>query len=209
MTQKFFNYKFSEYKDEDNFYVNDTNLECFNVIINPLFDQNIFLFGPIKSGKSHLANIWKEKNDAIFYNDNFDQIIQIKKNLVIDDIFQVLSEESIFHLINHCKLFNLKILVTSSVQLNKNNFMLQDVYSRLRSFYHTIIYNPDDDMCKIIMTKLFHEKQIIIKNIEIFDYILNRVSRTYEDIFSLVQKLDKLSLEKKRELTIPLIREIL
>ena len=197
MAQNFFNYKFSENKDEDNFYVNNTNLESFNVIINPLFDQNIFLFGPIKSGKSHLANIWKEKNDAIFYNDNFDRIIQIKKNLVIDNIFKVLSEELIFHLINHCKSFNLKILITSAVQLNKYNFRLQDVYSRLRSFYHTKIYNPDDDMCKIIMTKLFHEKQIIIKNIEIFDYILNRASRTYEDIYSLVQKLDKLSLEKK------------
>ena len=64
-------------------------------------------------------------------------------------------------------------------------------------------------MCKMLMTKLFSEKQIIIKNKEIFDYIFNRVNRTYADIYFLVEKLDKLSLEKKRQLTIPLIREII
>ena len=64
-------------------------------------------------------------------------------------------------------------------------------------------------MCKILMTKLFFEKQIIIRNKDIFDFIINRVSRTYQDIYLLVQKIDKLSLQKKRQLTIPLIKEIL
>jgi chromosomal replication initiation ATPase DnaA len=68
---------------------------------------------------------------------------------------------------------------------------------------------PNDEMCKMYMTKLFLEKQIIIKNKEIFDYIFNRVNRTYINIYSVVEKIDNLSLEKKRQLTIPLIREIL
>ena len=59
------------------------------------------------------------------------------------------------------------------------------------------------------MVKLFSDKQIIIKNKEIFDFIFNRVSRTYLDIFIFVEKLDRLSLEKKRQLTIPLIKEII
>ena len=67
----------------------------------------------------------------------------------------------------------------------------------------------DEEMCKIILTKFFYEKQIIVKNKEIFDYIFVRANRTYYDIYLLVEKIDKLSLEKKRELTIPLIKEIL
>ena len=59
------------------------------------------------------------------------------------------------------------------------------------------------------MTKLFSDKQIIIKNKEIFDYIFTRLSRTYLDIYMFVEKLDRLSLEKKRQLTIPLIKEII
>ena len=64
-------------------------------------------------------------------------------------------------------------------------------------------------MCKMFMVKLFSDKQIIIKNKEIFDFIFNRVTRTYLDIYIFVEKLDRLSLEKKRQLTIPLIKEII
>ena len=64
-------------------------------------------------------------------------------------------------------------------------------------------------MCKMLMTKLFSDKQIIIKNKEIFDFIFNRVNRTYNDIYKFIEKIDSLSLEKKRQLTIPLIKEIL
>ena len=38
-------------------------------------------------------------------------------------------------------------------------------------------------MCKIIMTKLFYEKQIIVKNKDIFDFILNRITRTYKNLY--------------------------
>ena len=64
-------------------------------------------------------------------------------------------------------------------------------------------------MIKIILTKLLLEKQFIIKNPEIFEFLVKRVERSYQSIYNLVDKLDKLSLEKKRQLTIPLIKEIL
>ena len=64
-------------------------------------------------------------------------------------------------------------------------------------------------MIKIILTKLLIEKQFIIKNPEIFEFLVNRIERSYQSIYNLVDKLDKLSLEKKRQLTIPLIKEIL
>ena len=207
--QNFFNYKFSKKNDDDNFFVNFTNQNAYSIIINKIFEQNIFLLGPIKSGKSALLNIWKQKNNAIIFSNNFNQIINSKKNIAIDNILEQNSEEEIFHIINHCKLFNLKILGTSSIELDSCQYKLNDLFSRLRSFYYIKINHPDDEMCKILLTKLFYEKQIIVKNIEIFDYIFNRVSRTYNDIYLLVDKIDKLSLQKKRQLTIPLIKEIL
>jgi len=207
--QQYFNYQFIENKDEDNYFVNHTNREAFDVISDKNFDQNIFLFAPKKSGKSHLINIWKEKNNALIFYKNFSKIIKSNNNIAVDDTLLYISEEELFHIINHCKLFNLKIFLTSSVDLNNLNFKLKDLYSRLRSFYYLKINKPDDEMCKMYMTKLFLEKQIIIKNKEIFDYIFNRVNRTYINIYSVVEKIDNLSLEKKRQLTIPLIREIL
>ena len=208
--QTSFNYHLTENKDKENFFVNNTNKIAYNIIINNSFEQNLILYGESKSGKSHLINIWKKLNNAILFdNNNFDKIINKKNNVAIDDLTLISSEEEIFHIINHCKIFNLKLLVTSTISISNYNFKLLDLKSRLNSFYSIKINPPDDEMCKIILTKLFHEKQIIIKNNEIFDFILNRINRTYNDLYIFVKKIDKLSLEKKRQLTIPLIKEII
>jgi chromosomal replication initiation ATPase DnaA len=207
--QKIFNYNFSSKIDHENYFVNQTNQKAYNLTILEKFNQNIFLFGPKKSGKSHLASLWKDKNNAIQYNDNFSQIIESNKNVVIDDVLGKSSDENLFHLINHCKLNYLKIYFVSSVDIKSYDFKFIDLYSRLREFIYLEINPPDDEMCKMLMIKLFSDKQIIIKNKEIFDFILNRLNRTYFDIFFFVEKLDRLSLEKKRQLTIPLIKEII
>ena len=77
------------------------------------------------------------------------------------------------------------------------------------TFHFIKIKKPDDNLIMNLLIKLLFDKQIIINNPEIFSFILKRIRRTYEDIYLLVEKIDKLSLEKKRELTIPLIRELL
>ena len=208
--QTSFNYHLTENKDKENFFVNTTNKIAYNIIINNSFEQNLILYGENKSGKSHLINIWMKLNNAILFdNNNFDKIINKKNNVAIDDLISISSEEEIFHIINHCKIFNLKLLVTSTVSISNYNFKLLDLKSRLNSFYSIKINSPDDEMCKMLMIKLFSNKQIIIKNNEIFDYIFKRIDRTYSDIYYLVEKIDKLSLEKKRQLTIPLIKEII
>ena len=207
--QKIFNYQFSSKNIYENYFVNKTNQKAYDLTILDNFNQNIFLFGPKKSGKSHLASLWKEKNNAISYNNNFSKIIETKKNIVIDDSLGKSSDENLFHLINHCKLNNLKIYFVSSLDLNTYDFKFRDLYSRLREFMYLEIKAPDDEMCKMLMVKLFSDKQIIIKNEEIFDFIFKRLNRTYLDIYIFVDKLDKLSLEKKRQLTIPLIKEII
>jgi len=207
--QKVFNYQFSSKNNYENYFVNHTNQKAYDLTILEEFNQNIFLFGPKKSGKSHLVSIWKNKNNAISYKNNFTEIIEAKKNIVIDDYLGISSEENLFHLINHCKLHKLKIYFASSLDINTYDFKFKDLYSRLREFFYLEIKSPDDEMCKMLMVKLFSDKQIIIKNNEIFDFIFKRLDRTYFDIYFFVEKLDKLSLEKKRQLTIPLIKEII
>ena len=207
--QKIFNFQFSSKNKYENYFVNHTNQKAYDLTILDNFNQNIFLYGPKKSGKSYLANLWKNKNNAIQYNNNFSTIIETKKNIFIDDVLGKTSDENIFHLINHCKLNNLKMYFVSSININAYDFKFRDLQSRLREFIYLEIKSPDDEMCKMLMVKLFSDKQIIIKNEEIFDFIFKRLNRTYFDIYIFVEKLDRLSLEKKRQLTIPLIKEII
>ena len=120
-----------------------------------------------------------------------------------------MNEEYLFHLINHCYINNLKILVTSEVSTSEYQFQLVDLLSRLKSFYFIEIFDPDDELIYNLLIKLLYDRQIKINNKEIFSYIIKRINRTYIDIYSFIDKIDKLSLSKKRQITIPLIRELL
>ena len=205
--QKIINYTFKDNISELNFFVNKTNFHAFNSLINQQSAFS-FLYGPKKSGKSFLAHIWKNKYNANILSNNFEDLIKKKNDILIDD-FHSFDQEIIFHLVNYCILNNLKILITSPYKINDINFKFNDLPSRLKTFSILEINNPDDEMLLTYLTKLLVDKQFIVNSNDIFEYILRRVDRTYDGIYDIVSKLDVLSLEKKRQLTIPLIKEIL
>ena len=205
--QRSFHYQFDDKLNEVNFFVNDTNSYAFKGLIDKSH-FNSFLYGPKKSGKSFLGEIWLKRYSAIKFDKNFEAVIREKKNVLIDD-FTSFDQEKIFHIINNCTLNNLKILIISSRRINEIKFKFNDLSSRLKTFNNFEINQPNDEMLITILTKLLIDKQFIISSNEIFEYILRRVDRTYISIHDVVDKLDILSLEKKRQLTIPLIKEIL
>ena len=209
MEQKYFNYHLKTHLSIDDYFIGDSNKNSYDCLINNNFSKNFFLNGPSKSGKSHLGLIWKKKFHAISYNDNLNQILDKKSNVLVDNFFKNINEEEIFHIINHCSLNNLNILIISNLSLFDYPFELKDLSSRLKTFINIKINLPDDQLLINLMIKLFNDKQIIIKNPEIFNYIIKRIDRSYEKIFDLIDKIDKLLFEKNKQLTIPLIKELI
>ena len=206
--QKSVSYKFNDSNDNElNFFVNKTNFYAFNALINN-DTKFCFLYGPKKSGKSYLSNIWLKKNNAIEYKNNYKDILNLHNNILIDNLI-FYDQEKIFHIVNNCILNNSKILITSDIKINSIDFKFNDLSSRLKTFSNLEINQPNDEMLLAVLTKLLIDKQFIIKSNEIFEYILRRVDRSYQGINEIVKKLDIISLEKKRQLTIPLIKEIM
>ena len=209
MEQSFFNYNLRPNFSLNDFFVGSANIEAYNLLINTKKINNLFLVGPPKSGKTHLSFIWQKKFNGIIYNNNINQILENKSDVIIDNIFNNINEEEIFHIINHCSSVNCRILVTSNIRLNEFTFQLKDLSSRLKTFMNVNINLPDDELLVNLMTKLFHDKQIIVKNPEIFHYIIKRVDRSYEKIFHLIDKIDNLLMKKNKQLTIPIIKELI
>ena len=209
--QKIFNFKIKQNFDNDDFFVSKSNELAHKVLLNlnkP--EKYIHLKGPLKSGKTHLGLLWKRIHNAIVFNyNNYDQIMSQKKNVFIDNFTYGIDEEKLFYLINHCYNNNLKILITSELSLLDYQFKLNDLLSRLKSFYFIEILNPDDELIINLLVKLLYDRQIKINNDEIFSFIIKRINRTYLDIYNFVDKVDKLSLSQKRQITIPLIKELL
>ena len=209
MEQSFFNYNLRPNFSINDYFVGKSNIEAYNLLINNKNIDHLFLVGPSKSGKTHLAFIWQKKFNAIIYDNNIKQILENTSNVIVDNIFDNINEEEIFHIINHCSSVNSKILVTSNIKLNEYTFQLKDLSSRLKTFININIDLPNDELLINLMTKLFHDKQIIVKNPEIFHYIIKRVHRSYDKIFHLIDKIDNLLMKKNKQLTIPIIKELI
>ena len=210
MRQNYFNYILNPNLTYEYYFVGNANKQAYDFLITANNTNNkFFLYGPNKSGKTHLGLIWTKKNNAIIYNNDLQEMLDLKKNIFIDNVFNNIDEENIFHLLNHCYLNNLGILITSNKFLNQYNFKFPDLSSRLKSLMNLQINLPDDELLVNLMVKLFNDKQIIVKNDEIFNFIIKRAQRSFEKIYILIEKIDNLSLEKNKQLTIPLIKEIL
>mgnify|MGYP000212208644 FL=1 len=101
--QIFFDFKTNSLLDINSFFVNRTNEKAFSLITNGNFFENIILVGPRKSGKSHLANIWRNNKKALIFKNNIDEIISKNNNVLIENLFYDLDEEKIFYLIQLLK----------------------------------------------------------------------------------------------------------
>ena len=204
------------YSEED-FIISNSNNMAYEVLNN--WGEHIFavsIYGSKNSGKTHLAHIWAKNNNAriisysLLNNDNPANLFCGNTGLVVENIenLEQHQEEALFHLLNYCKNEQKKLVLTSNIALNHIKFTLKDLKSRLNSIPAAAIEQPDDELLRVLLIKIFSDRQIRIDT-KVIDYILKNTERSFANINSLVKKIDSKSLLEKRNITLPFIREIL
>ena len=197
------------------FYVSKSNAHVFNLINNWSSQNEKFLniIGEKFCGKSHLINIFLEKNKGLRINSNelnnhFLKKIKFYKNIILEDLTLKINEKLFYSLINIVEAENKHLIVTSDVSIVNLNFKLSDLKSRSKNFTLTSIENPDDDLIFALVLKNLSDRQISI-NKKLIDYIIKRIDRSYSNISDFVYKIDQLSLKKKRSIDFGIIKEAL
>ena len=166
--------------------------------------------GPLGSGKSHLAQVLKtlSHGDIIeakdISNKNIDQLSE-KKCLIIENLESYTSETLLFHLYNMLLENKNNLMLTSKLNMSQINFELPDLKSRLLSMPQVNIGFPDDRLLKNLLIKQFLDKGILVE-MDVIDYLIKRIDRSFEAISKLVAKIDFKSLEKAKKITIPFIK---
>ena len=166
--------------------------------------------GPLGSGKSHLAQVLKtlSHGDIIeakdISNKNIDQLSE-KKCLIIENLESLTSETLLFHLYNMLLENKNNLMLTSKFNVSQINFELPDLKSRLLSMPQVSIGLPDDRLLKNLLIKQFLDKGILVE-MDVIDYLIKRIDRSFEAISKLVAKIDFKSLEKAKKITIPFIK---
>ena len=197
------------------FYVSKSNAHVFNLINNWSSQNEKFLniIGEKFCGKSHLINIFLEKNKGLRINsdqlnNHFLKKIRFYKNIILEDLTLMINEKLFYSLINIVEAENKHLIVTSDVSIVNLNFKLSDLKSRSKNFTLTSIENPDDDLIFALVLKNLSDRQISI-NKKLIDYIIKRIDRSYSNISDFVYKIDQLSLKKKRSIDFRIIKEAL
>ena len=197
------------------FYVSRSNAHVYNLINNWSIRNEKFLniIGEKFCGKSHLINIFLEKNKGLKImsdelSNNFLKDVKLYQNIILEDLTSNVNEKLFYSLINIIEAENKNLLVTSEVSIVNLNFKLSDLKSRSRNFTLTSIENPDDDLMFALILKNLSDRQISIDK-KLIDYIINRIHRSYSNISDFIYKIDQLSLKKKKSIDFKIIKEAL
>ena len=200
----------------DDFFVSKSNYFAYNLILNwPRWEKNIInLNGDNFCGKTHLTKIFIKKFkafkiDAKNLSDDKIKEFKIHQNFVLENFDQnSVNEKLIYSLINIVEQDNKYLIINSRKALNKYSFKLNDLNSRLKNCLNAKIELPDDSLMFAIILKNFSDRQIFTDK-KIINYVIKNIDRSYSKICEFIYKVDQVSLQKQKPVTIKIIKEAL
>jgi len=215
LDQLLLNFKFRKNYDKNDFFVSSSNFYAFSLIESwPNWEKNIInICGERYCGKTHLAEIFLKKNKGKLINLKTENIknlndLRLFENIVIDNFDKNIDENYIFTLFNFVDQNNKYLLINSEKPINEINFDLADLNSRAKNCLIAKIDKPDDELIKVLLSKSFSDRQIIINN-KLIDFIAKRIARSYGKIFEFIYKIDEMSLKKKKSIDLKIIKNVL
>ena len=216
MNQLIFKFPFKTKYYEQDYYVSSNNFSTYKLIESwPKWpDKWVNIYGPKGSGKTHLANILKQKINLIKILDankiDNEVISKFKKIdcLIIENYSQNIDEKLFYSILNHSRQLDRYVVVNSLLPIKDMEFKLKDLKSRAGGFVCLGIDLPTDDLLRVIISKFFSDKQVEISP-KVSEFIINNIERSYEKVFKFIKEIDELSLSSGKSININLIKKVL
>lgn len=170
------------------------NSYIFQAIYNNLEKNSKCIFISMKDNKSEVL---KDLDDfSHIFIDSFNECFENK-----------ISEIDLFNLYNSSKDNSSKLILREN-SLTQKNILLPDLKSRINSNIELVMPKLSDKDKKHIIEIELIKRGLSIKEKNL-DFIMNHSSRNLETLQTLVNKLDKLTMERKKNISIPLIKELI
>ena len=215
LNQLLLNFNHKQNFNYNDFYVSNSNYYAFQLIEKwPNWEKNILnIYGEKFSGKTHLSNIFLDKNKGLKVNekdisDDIFKKLKLYENIVIDNYFNQSEEKLLYSIFNLIDQDNKYLIINSVDPINEIDFKLNDLKSRTKNCLFAKIDKPDDELMFAIILKNFSDRQIQIDK-KLIDFIIKRIDRSYGKIADFIYKVDELSLKKKKAIDLKIIKEIL
>jgi len=201
--------------ENENFFLSKSNKYVFDFLNTwPKWEKNfVNVIGEKLSGKTHLMNIFLQKNKGIkleakSLNDDDLKKIKIYENVILENLSSEVDEKLLYSLFNLIEQDNKFIIITSTRPIVNIIFNLKDLKSRTKNFILLNIEKPDDELIFAIILKNLSDRQISLDD-KFIEFIIKRIERSYSKIYDFIYKIDQLSLKKKKSIDLKIIKEVL
>jgi DnaA family protein len=132
--------------------------------------------------------------------------------ICLDGLENIIANEeweiAIFNLINNTLNNQCRLVFSSSIESSNNIFSLPDLDSRIKKLQSYELYPIDDANLLHALKHIANLSSINLGEREAH-YLLTYSKRNISDLVSILESLDQLSMEKKKRISIPLIKEII
>ena len=185
------------------FFSNEENFLLLNIKEDLI--RNYLFHASLNSCKTQPKII--DLNKKIFNPDVFKYPMVFIKNLSSDTLNQE-SEIFLFNGFNYCLNQNTKILFSSNDFIKNLDIKLADLESRLNTVLPVEILNPADEEKMNLINFELQQRGLVINDKEM-QYIFTHHSRDLNSLLNLAEKLDEISHQEKKSISINLIKKII
>lgn len=173
----------------------------------------VILAGPVGSGKTHLVEAFHAETGAAVVKASeltSEAVADLVTGeaVVVEDAHRGIDETALFHLLNAARQAGVPVLITSRTWPTAWGITLPDLMSRLRAAAPIEIEEPDDDLLRRVLVKLFADRQIAI-DLGVVDYLVVRMERSLGVAMKVVDAIDRESLAGRAKITKPLAGRVL
>jgi len=177
------------------------------------------LYGPPGCGKTHLLQVWCARSGALEIDpaaldeSHLPEILGAAKTVALDGCDGLpwgdgASERALLHLHNIVVERGGHLLYAARQAPARWPVALPDLKSRLSAVQAIALEAPDDALIEALLFKLFADRQLAV-GAEVVSYLLPRMERSHGAARRLVAAIDRAALLTRREITVPLARQVL
>ena len=209
----------------DSFYTTKLNKQLLFLLKDEALKEDLLIYGAKDSGKTYLlqalCNQFNNQGKSSFFLP-MRQAIELSVDILdslenielvcIDGIESLVGNKAweigLFNLINRSFNSNNRLIFTSANNIDGMNFELKDLDSRLRKIQSHELHSLADDDILYALKHIANLRCIELGSKEA-QYLLTYADRNISDLVKILESLDQLSMEMKRKITIPLIKEVI